>query len=500
MTKSPSLFLKIACACAGIAVATSSIMFGSPASAETTSTLPDTSSQFPSSPQSPTITLLDFRQVAKRAIPAVVSITVKTNKRTSALGDDSAGEDPFDLFGSDLWRFFGLPRQGEGIRSQPLVGQASGVIVSLDGLILTNNHVVHNMDSIDVKLNDGREFKAKVLGEDPDIDLALIKIDAQNLPYLKLGNSDDLEVGQWVAAIGNPFELQGSLTVGVVSAKRRNNLSITRYGDFIQTDASINRGNSGGALVTPDGDVIGINTAIATNASAGYMGIGFAIPSSMARHFIDEILSDGKISRGFLGIQLQPIDSNLAQAFNLDKIQGALVTNVVKSSAADQAGIKPEDVILEYNGHPIENAASLRNTVYMMKPGTKLVFTILRGDKKIQVPLIVGDLSKEEKAIIAQPESKENQLGIEVSNLTPEIAQSLGYTEDKGVVVAKVNPNSAAAWTGLKKGALILGVNRKQVTDIDQFNQALRDAPKDRPLLLQIKQGDRHLFLSLKID
>lgn len=441
----------------------------------------------------------DFRGVAKKAIPAVVSIKVQTKKKTSALGDDSS-QDPFDFFGgngNDLWKFFGLPKRGESTRSQPLIGQGSGVIVSPDGYILTNSHVVNEMDSINVLLNDGREFPAKVLGQDTDSDVALIKIDASELPYLSLGDSDQLEVGQWVAAIGNPFGLQATLTAGVVSAKSRNNLDIVPYADFIQTDAAINRGNSGGPLLTLDGEVIGINTAIATNASSGYMGVGFAIPSNMAKHVMDEILSDGKVSHGFLGIGLQSINYHLAQAFGLKKVEGALITNVVKDSPAEKAGLQTEDIIIAYNGRPVDNAATLRNAVYMMKPGTQIKLTVIRKDQQIEIPLSVGHM-EENPATIST--AQKNQLGIEVENLTPEIARSFGYTEEQGVVISKVNPNGVAAMAGLKKGALILSVNRNKVTNVNDYNKAVADTPKDRPVLLQIKQGDNYLYISLQTN
>jgi len=444
-------------------------------------------------------TVADFRGVAKKAIPAVVSIKVQSKKRPQIFGDESQTEDPFDFFGgNDFWQFFGIPRRDS--RSQPFVGQASGVIVNPNGYILTNSHVVNSMDNILVQLNDGQELPAKVLGEDPNSDLAVIKVDAQDLPYLTLGDSDNLEVGQWVAAIGNPFGLQATLTVGVVSAKSRSNLDIVRYEDFIQTDAAINRGNSGGPLVTLDGEVVGINTAIATNASAGYVGIGFAIPSNMARHVMDEIISEGKVSRGLLGVTLQSIDYNLAKAFGLKKVEGALVANVAKNSAADRAGLQVEDIILRYNDRPVENAATLRNAVYMMKPGTKVVLTVLRKDQILQIPVTVGDYSEQSTVASKVTPSQKNQLGIEVENLTPEVAQKLGYTQDQGVLITRVNPSSAAAWAGLKKGALILAVNRQKVSTIDEFYQALAQTSQDQPVLLQIKQGDLYLFVSLQMQ
>jgi serine protease Do len=439
-------------------------------------------------------TVVDFRGVAKKAIPAVVSIKVQSQRKSTPYGHNSSA-DIYEYFGgNDIWKFFGIPQQPDS-RSQPLAGQASGVIVSPDGYILTNSHVVHEMTSITVQMTDGREFTAKVLGEDPNSDLAVIKIDAKDLPYLTLGNSDELEVGQWVAAIGNPFGLQGTLTVGVVSAKSRNNLDIVRYEDFIQTDAAINRGNSGGPLVTLDGEVIGINTAIATTSSAGYIGIGFAIPSNMARHVLDEIITDGKISRGFLGVSLQSIDYNLAKAFGLKKVEGALVANVAKNSAAEKGGLQVEDIILRYDDHPVDNAATLRNAVYMMKPGTKVNLTVLRKDQTINIPITVGAYTDSTSQPAA---SSDTQFGIEVGSLTPEIAQKLGYTQDQGVVITKVMPGSAAEMAGLKTGALILGVNRKKITTVEEYKQAVGNTPKDNPLLLQIKQGENYLFVSLQ--
>lgn len=443
-------------------------------------------------------TVADFRGVAKKAIPAVVSIKVQSKKK-QAFGNIDQTEDSFDFFGesNDLWKFFGIPRPES--RSQPFEGQASGVIVSPNGYVLTNSHVVHGMDQITVLLHDGREFPAKVLGDDTNSELALIQIKADNLPYLTLGNSDDLEVGQWVAAIGNPFGLQATLTVGVVSAKSRNNLDIARYEDFIQTDAAINRGNSGGPLVTLDGEVIGINTAIATTSASGYIGIGFAIPSNMAKNFMDEILSNGKITRGFLGISLQSIDHNLSQAFGLKKVEGALVSNVSKNSAAEKAGLQVEDIILRINDRPVENAATLRNAVYVLKPGTQVTLTVLRKDKLIQIPVTVGEFSENTVASSSSsPSNSKNSLGVEVSNITPELAQQMGNTQDTGVVVTKVNPSSIAAMAGLKKGAFILAINRQKIANVEEFNRILGQAPKDRPILLQIKQGDVYLFLSLQ--
>lgn len=438
----------------------------------------------------------DFRQVAKKAVPAVVSIKVQTKKVSSYFGHDNQGEDPLDFFGNNFWKYFNLPNQEK--RSQVLSGQASGVIVSPEGYILTNNHVVKDMDNINVQLKDGREFPAKVLGQDTNSDLALIKVEAKDLPYLDFGNSNDLEVGQWVAAVGNPFGLQATLTVGVVSAKDRNNLDIVPYEDFIQTDTAINAGNSGGPLIDLDGKIVGINTAIATNSSAGYMGIGFSIPSNMARFFMDEILKNGKVRRGYLGVTLQSIDYNLAQAFDLQKIEGTLVTSVQKNSPAERAGIKTEDIILKYNDRPVEGSASLRNAIYMMPPGTKVILTVLRNGRTIQIPVVVEQMVDQEKHETVAVQK--TQLGIEVEDLTPELAHSLGYTDEKGVVVTKVEPGSAIGVTGLKKGAIILSVNRKKIENKKEFYDALKETPKGKPVLLQVKQGEVHAFISVFLE
>lgn len=493
MQKQTAIFFKTALTFSAIAVISTSFQFGTEES--TSSAKSQTVDNRSYSAQE---TVPDYRSVAKKAIPAVVSIKVLTKKKSSLFGDDSS-LDSSDLYGgNDIWGFFGLPKRDTS-RPQIMSGQASGVIVSPDGYILTNSHVVNGMDSISVQLTDGREFNAKVLGDDPNSDIALIKIDAKDLPYLSLGNSDDLEVGQQVAAVGNPFGLQATLTAGIVSAKSRNNLDIVPYGDFIQTDAAINRGNSGGPLLTLNGEIIGINTAIATNASSGYMGIGFAIPSNMAKHVMDEILLDGKVSHGFLGVSLQSIDYNLAQAFGLKKVGGALVANVVKDTAASKAGLQVEDIITAYNGRPVENAATLRNAVYMMKPGTQLTLTVLRKDKEIQVPLTVGNHA-ESVVAVAAPQPAHTQMGIEVNALTPELARSLGYTQDQGVVITDIKPSSVAAMAGLKKGALILAVNRKKVSSIAEYKQAMSETPKDKPVLLQIKQGDNYIFVSLQTE
>lgn len=444
----------------------------------------------------------DFTVVAKEAMPAVVSIRVKTPQKQSTFTITPWGgsnDDSQDQFGSnDMFNFFfGNPRRQSPIDRSPSIGQASGFIVSADGQILTNAHVVQDASDITVITNDGREFTAKLIGADSNTDVAVIKIDAKDLPYLKFGNSDDLQVGQWVAAIGNPLGLQASLTVGVVSAKGRNNLDLARVEDFIQTDAAINRGNSGGPLLNMNGQVIGMNTAIVSSeVGGGYMGIGFAIPSNLTKHVMEELLADGTASRGFMGVTLQPVDNNLAQAFGLDKAEGALVADVQKDSPASKAGIKQGDIILKLNGQNVTSGAGLRTAVSLIKPGTSITLTVLRDGKTQQIKMEVGAFP-DAKATAAAAD-KTNKLGFTVSALTPELSNQLGLQGIQGVVITKIDPNSIAAFAGIKKGTVILAVNQKRVSTVDEFNQELKNTPEGKPILFLIRQGDQTRFVSMK--
>lgn len=437
----------------------------------------------------------DYTYVAKVAIPAVVWIKVKgTNK--SGFGDDS--DNPFDFFNDDFFnQFFNRQRKGR-LEPQPIIGQGSGFIVSPDGEILTNGHVVKDMSEIKVILNDGKEYNAKVIGIDTSTDIALIKIDAKDLPYLQLGNSDKLEVGQRVAAIGNPLGLQASMTTGIVSAKGRNNLDLSRIEDYIQTDAAINRGNSGGPLLDMNGKVIGMNTAIVTDmANGGYMGIGFAIPSNLLKAVMDDLKTSGSFQRGYLGVVLQQVDEDLAQAFNLNKAKGALVAEVNKDSPAEKGGLKQGDLILKYNNTDVTHIAALRNAIALMKPGTQVNLSLLRQGMPVNLKVVVGTFPTSQPVAATV---KENKLGIEVENLTGDLANKLGYSNDKGVVVNKVDAKGPGAWAGLKKGALILEVNQKKVSNVEEFNAALQATPEGKPVLFLIKQDNTTRFVSFKVQ
>lgn len=434
----------------------------------------------------------DFESVAEKAIPAVVSIQVKSQpSQTKSLFDyDPSPEEEF--FG----RFFGIPRRDTQPKDIQL-SQASGFLISPDGYILTNNHVVNEGVTISVKLNDGREFSGKVIGTDESTDIALIKIEGSDLPYLKLGNSDALKIGQWVVAIGNPLGLQASLTVGVVSAKGRSNLDIARIEDFIQTDAAINRGNSGGPLLNLNAEVVGMNTAIATNlASGGYMGIGFAIPSNMATHVMDQLKNGGSVSRGYLGVMLQPIDSDLAKAFDLPKVSGALVAEILKDSPAEKAGLKQGDIILSYNGTAVENVGALRNFIALQAPGTKIKLSIIRDKKPLDIEFAVAEM---QKPSATKGNLNSDVLGIEVQTLTKELAANLRRPDDEGVLVIQVKPGTPAALVGIKKGALIVSVNNKKVTTSEAFLKEVSETPKGKPVVFLIKQGENMRFISIAL-
>lgn len=438
----------------------------------------------------------DFTAVAKKAIPAVVSIRVKAPGTKS-----SASEDSNDIFNDEFFQKFFRSRRGAESKPKQVVGQASGFIVSADGYVLTNSHVVKDATEIEVTLNDGREFSGKTVGFDPNTDIALVKIDGKNLPFVDLGDSNKLEIGEWVVAIGNPMGLQATLTVGVVSALGRNNLDITNIEDFIQTDAAINRGNSGGPLLNLDSQVIGMNTAIVTNMAESNMGLGFAIPSSMIKPVMDQIIKIGSVTRGFIGVTLQTIDRDLAHAFNVEQHSGALVTSISKDSPAEKSGLKQGDIIRTFNDHKVNNIATLRNAIALMAPGSKLNLTVLRDGKTMDIAVEVASFPVTKQAVVpATVVNTSNSLGLDVQDLTPEISKTLGLTDEKGVVVTKVDPTSPAGLIGLKKGALVMAINQNKVDDVKSFKAAVENLDKDKPVILLVKQGDAIRYISLRFN
>lgn len=437
-----------------------------------------------------------FSCVAKKAIPAVVYIEstgIMKEELTSTKNRPGPHENPFDYFHDEFFnRFFGLPHHDSQPKQKKETVRGSGVIVSKDGFIITNNHVVDGADKVTITLISGKKYVAEVIGTDVKTDLAVIKIQGDSFPFLPFGNSEDLQEGDWAIAVGNPFGLKATVTVGIVSAIGRSQLNITDFEDFIQTDAAINPGNSGGPLLNVSGEVIGINTAI-VSGSGGYMGIGFAIPSNMAARIMDQLINKGAVTRGFLGVTLQSIDNDLAEFYHLEKPQGALVTNVVKGSPADLAGIKQEDVITSYNGTTIESLSPFRNAVSLMPPGSKVNLQVNREGKVLDFKITIASLPDDTGA----PTSAVNKLGMELHTLTPELAKQFSLSEEQGVLVKSVKPDSPAAEADIRPGSIIVAVNRKPVKNVDEFAKAIQAAIKEERVLLMIRQGEAIRFVTV---
>ncbi|MGR3912430.1 MAG: DegQ family serine endoprotease [Candidatus Rhabdochlamydia sp.] len=436
-----------------------------------------------------------FTDVAKTATPATVFLRVEVN----ASEDEGARyANPYWEHGEDfLDRFFGIPPGSR--QPQPQVGQGSGFLVSDDGYIMTNNHVVKGADKIEVTLNDGQIREAKMIGTDPRTDLAIIKIekiDNQNYPFLTLGDSETLEVGEWVIAIGNPFQLHATVTVGVVSATGRQGLRITDQEDFIQTDAAINPGNSGGPLINLEGKVIGINTAIASR-SGGYMGIGFAIPSNMASHVMNQLMQKGSVTRGFLGVTPQSVDKEIAAGFNLPKAEGVLIASVEKNSPAEKGGILQGDIILELNQKPIKSLETFRNQISMMDPGSEVRLKIFRKGKTLSLTITLGSLSEDSAA----PAVVSKKLGLEVENLSTDIARQLGYSVgEEGVVITKVRPGSPAALAGLRPGYVIQAINHKKISNTSDYEQLMAENSANKRIVLLAKHGKLSRFYAIRVE
>jgi serine protease Do len=444
-----------------------------------------------------------FAEVAKEVSPAVVFIQIeKTIQQPDVQFFAPFGQG--SPFGDDFFKhFFGAPGPDTPQHFQPaprqrIVGQGSGFIISKDGYILTNNHVVGDADKVSVKLLDGREFTAKTIGADPHSDVAVIKIDADDLPTLELGDSDAIDVGEWVVAIGNPFGLSHTLTVGVVSAKGRSSIGIADYENFIQTDAAINPGNSGGPLVDLDGKVVGMNTAIFSQ-SGGYMGIGFAIPINMAKSIKDQLIQTGSVVRGYLGIIIQELTPELAQSFGMKDQKGILVAQVSEDSPAEKAGLKQGDVIIEFNGKAVDQVGPFRNAVALEKPGAKENITILRNGSRKVLAVTIGMLPDKEVAVAGSPHNLK-KIGITVQDLTPMLARQFGLEDKKGVIITDVAPDSVAALANIKPGGIIQEVNRKAVHNTEEFKKALVQTPEDSVVLLLIKEGAYARYVALKTD
>ena len=448
-----------------------------------------------------------FAKISEKASPAVVGI--KANK-TVTQQYSTMPDWPFgNPFGDDedvFEHFFGRPsprQRAPQTRKFQQLAQGTGFIVSSDGYILTANHLVGEAEKVMVKQGSNQEVEAKVIGTDPDSDVAVIKIDGNDLSFLELADSDKLEVGEWVLAIGNPFGLTHTVTAGIVSAKSRSGFRLAEYEDYIQTDAAINPGNSGGPLLNLDGKVVGINTAIISPGGrsywAGNVGIGFAIPINMAKSIYKQLVETGKVARGFLGVGIQDLTAENAPFFGLKQdAKGVLVPEVTKGSAAEKAGLKPGDVIIELNGKPVETTKELQGRVAALKPDTDVELVVLRDGKRETVSAKLSERPPKEQVAKGGPETLE-KLGLVVQNLTDDLAKQYGYEGLAGVIVTQVEPGSIAELAGITPGALIMEVNRKPVENTKSFKQAIEDAAKEDAVLLRIKQEQAAVFVVLKL-
>jgi serine protease Do len=440
-----------------------------------------------------------YSAVVKKVVPAVVNISssrvVKTNMQSFG-GDDGQGMDLFRQFfgNNDMGRRFNVPRE----RREKSLG--SGVIISPEGYIVTNNHVVDHATEVTVTLFDKREMKARVIGTDPRTDVAVLKIEGSNFPSLMLGDSSKVEVGDIVLAIGDPFGVGQTVTSGIVSATGRNlNGAIEQVEDFIQTDAPINPGNSGGALVDDEGHLIGINTAILSGNSGGNQGIGFAIPINMARHDLDSILAHGKVERGYLGILPQDITPSMAKALGVANANGALVGDVTANSPASKAGLQQGDIILDINGQPVADANQLRLKIGMLDPNAQVNLKVLRNGSAQNITVHLGSFPEgEQQASVTKGDKSDALEGVTVENLTADAAQQLKLgPATKGVLVNEVDPGSRAAEAGLQRGDVIQQVNRKPVVNVNEFKQSMGMTTKDKPVLLLVNRQGNTLFLAI---
>jgi len=414
-------------------------------------------------------------EVARSNIPAVVHIQVTERQEVP---------NPFLPYENNPFfrRYFGLPKKMPKKFERKLVGVGTGMIMDAEGHILTNNHVVGGATKIQVLLSDGSQFPATVVGTDPKTDLGVIKIDAgKPLPFVTFGDSDQVEVGQWVVAIGQPRGLNQSVSQGIISAKHRTGITDpSNYQDFLQTDAAVNPGNSGGPLLTLNGQVVGVNSAILSQ-SGGFEGIGFAIPSNMAVHVAEAIVAHGKVERGWLGVSMQALTPDLAKSFGLSTARGALVADVLKGGPADEAGIKRGDVVLDYEGKEIPDASTLRNEVANTPIGREVNITVWRNKEKKQVQVKIGNLEDASKRLEA---SIRDRLGITLGQVTEQEAEQYGMRAPQGVIIQSVDPKGPFGKAGFEVGDMILAINGKPVAGVDDFAGMVMGLPHHQKVVL----------------
>jgi len=464
-------------------------------------------SETPSAPPQPAAPVVvdgvrtSYADVVDKTSPAVVRIEIEHKDKVSKVQGAP--------FGDDFFRQFQVPQQNQ--RPQIERGLGSGVIVNANGTILTNYHVIDGADKVTVITSDNKSFPAKIIGSDQPSDLAVVKIEAENLPFLNLGDSDQVRVGDIVLAIGNPLGIGQTVTAGIISAKgRRTGLSDGQsFEDFLQTDAPINRGNSGGALVNLQGELIGINSQSLSpgGASGGNIGIAFSIPSNMARSVLEQLLKDGKVHRGMLGVNIQNITDDVAKAFDIKDRAGVLVSNVKPGSAADKAGIKRDDIITAINGEKVDDSNVVRNKIASTSPGTSVKLTIVRGGKEQDVSVTLDEFTVadnkngpnsqgDDNAPNSQKES--GKLGLSLQPMTAQLAKQVGAENDKeGMVVTDVDPSGPSAEEGVSRGDVILAINKKPVNSVADVQSAL-EASGNNPILLLISRRGSTIYLTVK--
>jgi len=431
-----------------------------------------------------------FAAIAERVKPSVVLITSKRATRQAQA----------QRFWSPFEEFFGGRPQPQ-VPPRPNRGLGSGVIVSKDGYILTNNHVVEGADRLTVQLSDEREAEAEIVGLDPRTDLAVIKVEFDDLPVLTFGDSDKLKVGEWVMAVGNPFGLNHTVTAGIVSAKGRGRvLEPSAYQNFIQTDAAINPGNSGGALVDLDGNLMGINTAIATR-TGGYQGIGFAVPANMARNIMTRLVEDGRISRGYLGVLISNLDEDLAASMGLDSKDGVLISNIMEDGPASDSDLQVEDVVVAVNGVDVENVDELRNRIADIAPGTEVELKVVRDGAPHTIAIALGELPDENAPPTASRQesgkSPASNLGIDVMDITREWTRY--YETGTGVVITEVRAGSVAEDKELRRGDLIREVNGESVSNVQEFLAIVRRFDAGEAIRFRIQRGNTQFLVGLRI-
>ncbi|UCG60520.1 MAG: DegQ family serine endoprotease [Candidatus Zixiibacteriota bacterium] len=432
-----------------------------------------------------------FIEIASEVKPTVVTVFTEKTLRLR--------QNPF-LMNPFLDFFYGPDQRQQPEQEFRQQGLGSGVVIESDGKILTNHHVIAEADSIFVRTFDGKRYVASVLGSDPKTDIAVIEIEARDLPIIKVGNSDNLKVGELVMAVGSPMSenLAYTVTQGIVSATGRSNIGLADYEDFIQTDAAINPGNSGGALVNLDGELVGINSAIVSR-SGGFQGIGFAVPSNMAVSVMNSLLANGKVIRGWLGVLIQDLDEALAEAMGVEVNNGALVGDVVSDSPAGRAGLEPGDVIVAMNDKEITNSAQLRNSVAATPPGTEVDFDIIRDGDRKRFTVELGELPSD-VASTGTRQGLEDLLGFDVSNLTVDLARRYNLNPNlTGVVVTGIDQASAAFRSGLREGDVIFSVNRKRIETVNDFSQRFENAQKGDSVLLRIYRNENTFFLAFTL-